>query len=637
MRRPLLIFLFCFTVFSGIAQKKVNPTSKDIEQAKSLKSSYDEEDIVFLSRNSSLTFRKNSREGLIEVFKKEETKMMNISSSSGLQFPVYYDSESEVEDFQIKDRNGKRYYSRILDENIASEGLFHSDYRVKYSNLNFPLQGYQYVIESEKKYKDIKYFTSEYFVDSYRILNGTYTITIPNWLEIELKEFNFEGYEIEKTVKEIADGKVVTYVFSDMKPQFKEENTPGPSYLYPHILFLSKSYTEKGETIPLFKDTGDLYNWYNSLIKSVDVDTSVFNDKVNELITNADTDEEKIKNIYYWVQDNIRYIAFEDGIAGFKPDSPQNVYSKLYGDCKGMALLTKSMLEVAGFDSRLVWIGTDRLVYDYSTPSLSVDNHMICSVILNDETIFLDGTEKYNRYGEYASRIQNKQALIQDGDSYKLLTVPKPTEEINIDKTVYNLKVVGEELVGGVSRIFEGESRVMFQNIYSSFGSGEQEEILKSYLVSGNNNSSVKEISSFESEKREEQLKIDYKIEIENAFSEFDGILYLDIDPIKDASSYILKERKSDYMLPFKERIITEVILEIPEGFKVENLPNNLEITNKLVTIKVTYQVSENNIAYKRDINLKNRLINAVDFETWNDAFGKLKDNLSEQIILTRI
>jgi hypothetical protein len=29
---------------------------------------------------------------------------------------------------------------------------------------------------------------------------------------------------------------------------------------------------------------------------------------------------DKVKAIFYWVQNNIRYIAFEDGIAGFLPD-----------------------------------------------------------------------------------------------------------------------------------------------------------------------------------------------------------------------------------------------------------------------------------------------------------------------------
>ena len=58
-------------------------------------------------------------------------------------------------------------------------------------------------------------------------------------------------------------------------------------------------------------------------------DPNVYIAKVKELTATAKTDEEKIKNIYYWVQDNIRYIAFEDGIAGFKPDDSQNVFQNI--------------------------------------------------------------------------------------------------------------------------------------------------------------------------------------------------------------------------------------------------------------------------------------------------------------------
>src|SRR5690606_29442469 len=101
---------------------------------------------------------------------------------------------------------------------------------------------------------------------------------------------------------------------------------------------------------------------------------------VLKLTESAKTSEEKIKSIYYWVQDNIKYIAFEDGISGFRPDAAQNVLVNRYGDCKGMANLTKEMLKVAGFDARLAWIGTNRIPYTYELPSLAVDNHMICVV-----------------------------------------------------------------------------------------------------------------------------------------------------------------------------------------------------------------------------------------------------------------
>ena len=78
-----------------------------------------------------------------------------------------------------------------------------------------------------------------------------------------------------------------------------------------------------------------------------------------------------------------------------------------------MANLLKAMLIEAGFDARLTWIGTKRIAYDYSTPSLAVDNHMICSLVKDGEIIFLDGTEKFNSLGEYANRIQGKQVQLK--------------------------------------------------------------------------------------------------------------------------------------------------------------------------------------------------------------------------------
>ena len=39
------------------------------------------------------------------------------------------------------------------------------------------------------------------------------------------------------------------------------------------------------------------------------------------------------------------------------------------------------MLKAIGLDGRLCWLGTNHIAYDYSTPSLGVDNHMICLVI----------------------------------------------------------------------------------------------------------------------------------------------------------------------------------------------------------------------------------------------------------------
>lgn len=639
MNKIILVLFIAVFSLSAFAQRKLNPSSEEVAQAKKLKENHKDEDIVTLSKSVTISFQKGKKSGHVAAKREEYIDLINISSASRMQYPVFYDGESEIEKFIVKSRENKVLRDgafHVRDEHLKSDELFHTDYRVQYVNLSFPLQGSKYKIDTEKKYHDVKYFTSEYLSGQYRILEGMIYVIVPHWLDLEIKEFNFEGHSITKEVKTNDREQIIIYSYSSMEPQSMESFTPGPSYLYPHLLFIAKSYTDGTVQQVLFNETKNLYEWYNGLAENVEVDPSVFSEKVMEITENAADDEEKIKNIFYWVQDNIRYIAFEDGIAGFQPDSPQNVYNKRYGDCKGMAILTKSMLEVAGFNSRLVWLGTDRLAYDYSIPSLSVDNHMICSVELNGETIFLDATEKYNRFGEYASRIQNKQALLQSESGFKILTIPQASENANIDNVKYELKIEDGVILGSANRFYSAECRVDFQNNYSSFGKGSQLEVLTDYLTSGNSNYKVKNIHPFDEHERDKDLNISYEVAIEKAISEFDGTLYLDIDPVKVAAGYLFEKRKQDYKASIKHRKITDISLEIPEGYTIEMLPENLLLSNDLVDINVIYQHQGNKIVYKKDIHFKKRLIKKAQFDIWNKAFTELRENLSQQITLVK-
>ncbi|MBX2827234.1 MAG: transglutaminase [Flavobacteriaceae bacterium] len=634
--RIITCCIICLFAIQISAQKKKNPLPENISLAKDLKVKYEDDDIAIKNRTTRVRFLRNNRSGKLEALVSEQINLVGISSSARLQYPVFYDSESEIERFTLKSNKGRDITGLVKDEAMQNDDLFHTDYRVKYTELSFPLQGYNRLLEIEKKYTDSKYFTSLYLTDHFPMVKGKLVVTIPSWLDLDIKEFNFDGYSIEKTEKSSDGNKVITYSFKDMDAQSKEANSMGPSYLYPHVLFIAKSFKTKEGTLALFSDTKDLFAWYNTLVKSVEVDASVYADKVKELTSGVNSDEDKIKNIYYWVQDNIRYIAFEDGIAGFKPDSPQNVYTKRYGDCKGMAILTKSMLEEAGFDARLVWIGTDRLAYDYSIPSLSVDNHMIAAVVLDGETIFLDGTEKYNRFGEYATRIQNKEAMVQDGESYAIVKVPAMVSG-NLDKAVYNLQVRGESLLGTAQRTFGGETRVSFQNSYHSFGGGEEkEERLSNYLGGSNQNFFVDELVISDEENRENDLTVDFVVLLENSVTEFDGTLYLEMDPTKQLIPEIDENRATPFRHYLKETYLTEVNLTLPEGYETVDFPESLSLSNEMLDMEVTYAQKGNTISYTHRIVLKERVIQPSQFEVWNKAYEALKEQLNQQITLTK-
>lgn len=627
-------FLFLTTIVLG--QKNIDPTVQEIENAKKIRLEFDKSDIAILNSTENISFELSKDKKNVEVLQNVSEKLLNINHRADIHKYEFYDSQSVINTFSVKYKNNKKANFSPKDEFYKSDDLFYNDARVKYFTIDFPVQGYTYLYDLEKRTNDIKYFTTIYFNDEYPVIDKEVTIKIPKWLDLEIKEFNFNGFDITKSETTNDEFKTIKYSIKNIPPISSETMKPGPSFIYPHLLFISKSFTYKNENQNLFSNTLDQYKWYKSLLDQMKDDPTIFSDKVAEITKSAKSDIEKIKNIYYWVQDNIRYIAFEDGIAGFKPDDSQNVFSKRYGDCKGMANLTKQMLKIAGFDARLCWIGTNHIAYDYSTPSLSVDNHMICALIMDGKKYFLDGTEKYNPFGEYAYRIQGKEVLIENGDNYILEKIPQHESDFNKEKTIINYIIDSETLNGTVSKEFNGESRVSFLQNYNLIKNDKKEDALNQYLSNGDKNCNIYNITTTDLNNRENKIEIKYTTQIANQVSRFDDDIYVDLDYYKEYKSYDFSKRKEDFLFPYKTNEEITIKLEIPEGFKVSKLPESLNLQTSDYTITLDYKVVNNTIIYNKKFDFKTGKISKLNLDKWIKHWESINQTYTEQIVLTK-
>lgn len=622
--------------YTSYAQKFIEPTAEEISQAQELRKKYDKSDVAIISAKEHFKFNLNKELTLVEVDQSINETLLNINYTSKIQKYEFYDGQSSILDFSIRNKLNKTVDVQVMDEYYISDDLFYNDARVTYTTLNFPLQGSTYLYEMKKKYKDVKYFTSIYFNDENPILHKEVLIEIPKWLSFEIKEFNFGSHAITKSITETNESVIYKYSIENMEGSKSEMACPGPSYVYPHVLFVAKSYTKQGKNITLYNSTQDLYNWYKSLVNEMKDKPDVFRNKVLELTSQAKTDEEKIKNIYYWVQDNIRYIAFEDGIAGFKPDESQNVFEKKYGDCKGMANLTKQMLVVAGFDARLSWIGTRHIAYDYSIPSLSVDNHMICTVFLNGKKYYLDSTIKYGSLDENSENIQGKEIMIENGDNFIIEKIEKIESQRNLESKNISLALVGEDLIGKIKLEFNNESKTHFLNSYNSIKNNNKDEALKYYLTSDNKNIKVNNIVTSDLNNRDQLTTINYDFEIKNQASQFDDEMYIDLNIDKTYDSFDFSERKMDYLFPYKTYDIIHTTFEIPQGYKVKELPENLIVKNDDYEFSLIYENKNNTITYTKTFNFKNAKVQSKDFESWKNHQKQLAEHYSDQIVLTK-
>jgi transglutaminase-like putative cysteine protease len=618
---------------------KIKP--EQLQKAKDLKSRFEKANLAAISSITVINFeldKKSESEWKVLGIEQEEVQIVSLRNNYDFENAIFYDDYSEVTQLTGTTHKGKRITFTATDQSYESDGYFHTDTKIKLFDYELNDFGETFKYSYTLEHIDVKYFTSVYFPDWFPIAEKKIVVTVPEWLDIEILEYNLDNYEIKKTKsKDKKNNTVYTYTAKYLDGKRNFSKSPGPSQYKPHLLFVYKSYKQDGSKHTMFATTANLYNWYKMLRNNVDNDTEMIGKITDEIVEGATTDKEKIEAIYYWVQDNIRYIAFEDGIAGFQPEACQQVYKKKYGDCKGMANLLTEMLKHEGFDARLTWIGTKRLAYNYDIPSLAVDNHMISTLFFDNKKYFLDPTEDYVPFGEYANRIQGREVLIEDGDDFIIDKVPVSDYTKNIFHYQLDFSLNGSKLIGTGNYELNGQGRTRILYLYNNTPSHEQEDALKNYLAEDDKNITVSEIQHSDFENRDIPIRFEFQVEVDNHVTDIGDELYIspDID-YEFKQSIIEKERPVDVIFSQKLYYVYDITIDIPGGFEVDYLPEALDIDQSEYQFTGKYKIEDNRIVYHREIILKDGKLSKGNFEQWNKDVKKLTTFYYDQIILKK-
>jgi hypothetical protein len=644
MRRFLSLLLLYSAPFISFSQQN----DEDVSEANRLKKLFTEDRVAATLLEEEYTFEKSRGTDnlpVVSAVKNTSINFLSLRERAGIQYFDFYNSFSKINSFkQLEKRRGafgiKKDYNvgYAIDRSVTSNEIFSDDSRVKYFNIGFTGYGDATRVETEKKFFDSKYLTSIFFHSYFPVKERIIRVVVPDWLKVELREFNFEGYKVQKQKLPEKNGTAYVFKLTNLPAIKNESKAIGRAYQWPHIVLVVNSFNYDGKEVKGFKDVADLYKWYSYLYKKCDNKPEELKSKVNELIAGKKTDIEKVKSIFYWVQDNIRYIAFEDGLAGFIPATVQEVFKSKYGDCKGMANLMTEMLKAAGLEAYMTWIGTRHIPYDYTLPSLSVDNHCISTVVLGGKEYYLDGTERFIPFGEYAWRIQGKEVLIGKGDKYDVKKVPLMEKEKNkiFTKTSFELK--DNVLKGHVTVTMTGEERTSFLQYYHDLPKDKQKELIRNMLRFGNRNLLVNNVKTSDLNNRETALVMEGDIDLSNYVITEDKEVYAGIDFFpEDLNSYIPdKNRQHDYVFHSAYVTADETELILPAGYKVTSLPDSINIQNADYGVQASYSVKGNKVIFKKSISFNSGRIRRDDFENWKVFAKKLKDFNSNLIAIQK-
>jgi transglutaminase-like putative cysteine protease len=119
--------------------------------------------------------------------------------------------------------------------------------------------------------------------------------------------------------------------------------------------------------------------------------------KAREIVGSATSPLERVQRLHHWVSRNIRYISVQVDDGSHVPHPAQSVLDNGYGDCKDFAMLLEALLAAVGIEAGPVLIDMDDNYELPPQPTPFAFDHVIVHVPALD--LYLDPTFGYARAG----------------------------------------------------------------------------------------------------------------------------------------------------------------------------------------------------------------------------------------------
>ncbi len=556
----------------------------------------------------------------------------------------YFSQLSNVEAYtEVVAANGKTKKYPVLhftDHAQIDDGIFYSDDRERIFQFPEVVKDARGVVNYELYFKDVNLLSSFFFSYGLPVASANLQLVVPPQFEIAYRLWNADQVDIQfaKTTK----GKTTIYSWqaAQLAGMKQFENSPSPRYYHPHLTVKVNAILYKSGW-QRFDDVAGLYRTYYPNIRHIYEEShDELKPLVDSILAGKTSDFEKVAAIYQWVQESLKYVAFEENYRGFRPYDPRKVINARFGDCKDMSAVLFSLMRVAGLPAYLAWVGTRDIPYKYSEWATSqVDNHMIAVYHTADTTLFLDGTGSYTPFGFPTSMIQGKEVLIGlSKDAYALVQVPVISAAANQIYDSLHLRWNGRFIEGVAMRDVTGYFKSDYSHLYQHLDEQELRKRLSSHLEFGNNAFSVQNANFENGLRKDIPTRINYNFTLKEYAVLFDDELIINFN--LDKSFLKLRDnsemRQAPIELEKNAAIHREIHFLIPEGYALKSLPENTEISTSGFHFKINYEQEADKIIARSQLINDKLLINPVELADFSTFINSLGNTYRQAIILKK-
>jgi hypothetical protein len=264
-------------------------------------------------------------------------------------------------------------------------------------------------------------------------------IEYPQNMQIIFKLINISE---EPGRSELRNRNIFTWTFNNLSPVISEFRSPEFDAIAPGIIFSTDKYVFDGYA-GQNNSWQDFGKWIWELNKGRDHLPASRVAHLQTLTQGLQSDREKVKVVYEFMQSHTRYVNVSVGIGGFQPQSAEMVDRVGYGDCKALSNYMKAMLKTIGIPSfyTLVYAGEGHYHHVREDFPVSQFNHVILCVPLGNDTIWLECTSQISPFGFLGDFTDNRAVLIIREDGGFLARTPGYSRQQNTRTTYSHLTI----------------------------------------------------------------------------------------------------------------------------------------------------------------------------------------------------
>ncbi|MEM6963597.1 MAG: DUF3857 domain-containing protein [Bacteroidota bacterium] len=358
---------------------------------------------------------------------------------------------------------------------------------------------------------------------------------------------------------------------------------------------------------------------------------------IQEIVNDQDTELEKVKKIYRYVQ---RETNWDGELRLFADRKITEIFAEKIGSSAEINLVLVRLLQVADLDANPVIISTKRhglvtKVY----PLYTQFNHVVAQVSINGKDILMDATNDFRPYNLLASYDYNSEGYLLDKKNPRWikLDAPKKNRAIIVNEVSFTEDTVKYK----ISYSFFQHEAVKYRSAYYQVGGADS--FIKENLLNADDDGEMT-LDSF-SVKNAEAIHQPFAVicYLSQPLEEGLDAKYLYVEPMlkkhyeKNPFINPVRYLPVDFILPVLEKYILN--LKIPKEYELAELPKNIQLSTESKKVTYTYlykNPSPNQIQVSSELKIDNPIILPSEYLNLRELFNQMMGLQASHLVLKK-